>query len=116
MKILFSTAVFFFLSLFLFAQNKANVKFGKISSEDFAKKVYSVDSNASAIVIADIGSSEIVGNSKGWFSLEFKRYRRVHILNKNGYDEANVEILLYTNGDGEEKLDDVKAVTYNLEN
>jgi transglutaminase-like putative cysteine protease len=116
MKILLSTSITFFLSLFLLAQNKVNVKFGKVSPEDFSKKVYSVDSNASAVVIADIGSSEIVGNSKGWFSLEFKRYRRVHILNKNGYDEANVEIRLYSDGDREEELNSVKAVTYNLEN
>jgi transglutaminase-like putative cysteine protease len=116
MKILLSTTVCSFLSLSLFAQNKAGVKFGKVSPDDFAKKVYSIDSNASAIVIADIGSSEIIGNSKGWFALEFKRYRRVHILNKNGYDEANVEVQLYSNGDREEDLSSVKAVTYNLEN
>jgi transglutaminase-like putative cysteine protease len=111
---LFVSILFFPFSIF--AQNKASVKFGRISPDDFAKKVYNIDSNASAIVIADIGSSEIIGNTKGWFSLEFKRYRRVHILNKNGYDEANVEVKLYSNGDREEELNSVKAVTYNLEN
>jgi hypothetical protein len=111
---LFVSILFFPFSIF--AQNKASVKFGRISPDDFAKKVYSIDSNASAIVIADIGSSEIIGNTKGWFSIEFKRYRRVHILNKNGYDEANVEVKLYSNGDREEELNSVKAVTYNLEN
>jgi transglutaminase-like putative cysteine protease len=116
MKILLSTVISCFLSVLLFSQNKSGVKFGKVSPDDFAKKVYSIDSNASAVVIADIGSSEIVGNSKGWFSLEFKHYRRVHILNKNGYDEANVEVPLYSNGDREEELNSVKAVTYNLEN
>ncbi|HEV8284220.1 MAG TPA: DUF3857 domain-containing protein [Chitinophagaceae bacterium] len=104
------------ISTTIFSQNKVSVKFGKVSPEDFSNKIYSIDSNASAVVIAEVGSSEIVGNSKGWFSLEFKHYRRVHILNKNGYEEANVEILLYTNGSAEENLDNVKAVTYNLEN
>lgn len=116
MKILLSTIVLSLCNACLFAQNKAVVKFGKVSPDDFAKKVYSIDSNANAVVIADIGSSEIVGNTKGWFSLEFKRYRRVHILNKNGYDEANVEVQLYSNGDREEELQGIKAVTYNLEN
>jgi hypothetical protein len=115
MKVFLPSIVFSLFNVFLFAQNKANVKFGKVSPEDFAKKVYSVDSNANAVVIADIGSSEIVGNTKGWFSLQFKRYRRVHILNKNGYDEANVEIQLYSNGDREEELSSIKALTYNLE-
>jgi len=99
-----------------FSQDKQPVKFGKVSPDDFKQKVYSIDSNANAVIIADVGSSEIVGNSKGWFSLEFKHYRRVHILNKNGYPEADVVIDLYTEGDREEVLNNVKAVTYNLEN
>jgi hypothetical protein len=113
--------LFSFISAICFIYNNSiaqnsNIKFGKITEKDFASKVYSIDSNANDVVIADIGSSEIVGNSKGWFSLEFKRFKRVHILNKNGYEEANVEIPLYTNGNSEEKLDNIKAVTYNLEN
>jgi transglutaminase-like putative cysteine protease len=115
-KILFLIAFIFFISPESFSQDKAGVKFGKISPQDFEKKVYSVDSNANAVVIADIGSSQIVGNSKGWFSFEYKRYRRVRILNKNGYDEANVEIPLFTSGTAEEQLDNIKAVTYNFEN
>lgn len=106
-------AALFYLSGF--AQQTPKIKFGNVTAGDFKTKVYSIDSNASAVVIADIGSTEIVGNSKGGFSLEFKNFRRAHILNKNGYDIGNVSIGLYTQGDGEEELDNLKAVTYNLE-
>lgn len=98
------------------AQEKSKVKFGKVSPEDFAETSYSIDTSASAVVIADIGSTEIKGNTKGNFSLEFKRFRRARIMNKNGYDIANVEIGLYTDGKAEEDLRSLKAVTYNLEN
>lgn len=98
------------------AQEKSKIKFGKITPEDFKQTVYSLDSSANAVVIADIGSTEIVGNNKGSFSLEFKKFRRAHILNKNGYDIANIEIGIYTNGSAEEELVSLKAVTYNLEN
>ncbi|MET0393907.1 MAG: transglutaminase domain-containing protein [Chitinophagaceae bacterium] len=98
------------------AQDKSNAKFGKLTPADFATNVYSIDSSANAVIIADIGSTKMVGNTKGTFSLEFKNYRRAHILSKNGYDIANVEIYLYTNGNAEEELDNLKAVTYNLEN
>ncbi|MBC7535364.1 MAG: DUF3857 domain-containing protein [Ferruginibacter sp.] len=98
------------------AQEKSKIKFGKITADDFKQKFYSIDSNANAIVIADIGSTEIVGNDKGSFSLEFTKFRRVHIINKNGYDVANVVISLYTGNDGEEELKSLKAVTYTLEN
>ncbi|MES1198120.1 MAG: DUF3857 domain-containing protein, partial [Chitinophagaceae bacterium] len=101
------------------AQDRSTAKFGNISEKDFASKVYNIDSNANAVIIADIGYSNIEGNSKGWFSLIHKHYKRIHILNKNGYDAANVSIQLYTSGTssgGEELLDRLKAVTYNLEN
>ncbi len=110
----FVTAVLL-LSLCTYAQDKSPHKYGKVSPEDFKTTVYSIDSSANAVVIAHIGSTELVGNSKGWFSLEFKVYKRMHILNKNGYDIANVNIQLYTNGQSEEKLDKLKATTYNLE-
>jgi len=110
------TLVFSISLLCSFGQEKAPVKFGNVSEKDFATKVYPLDSNATAMVIADIGTSTIEGNNKGWFSLHFKHYKRVHILNKNGFDIANVSISLYSDGTDEESLDKLKAVTYNLEN
>ncbi len=98
------------------AQDKNTARFGDVTEKDFAHKVYGIDSNANAVVIADIGTSDIQGNSKGWFSLQYKHYKRVHILNKNGYDIADVSINLYSDGDDIEQLDKLKAVTYNLEN
>ncbi len=115
----FPLFLFSFLLLFTLkatSQNKISTKFGNVSDKDFANKVYSLDSNASAVILADVGSTVIEGNSKGWFSLTYKQYRKAHILNKNGYDIANVSIYLYADGDAEEVLDKLKAVTYNLEN
>jgi hypothetical protein len=97
------------------AQEKSNAKFGKITPDDFKPTAYAIDSTANAVVLADIGSTEITGNSKGWFSLHYKHYKRVHILNKNGYDIADVSIRLYSNGSEEENLESLKAVTYNME-
>lgn len=91
-------------------------KFGNIKAEHLQKKIYSIDSNANSVVLSDIGESEIEGNNKGWFSISFTRHRVVHILNKNGYDEANVTFRLYSKNGVEEKVENVKAVTYNLEN
>jgi len=115
-KLLFSILCLSLLWETGITQDKSNAKFGKVAPEDFAPKAYAVDSNANAVVIADVGSSKIVGNNKGWFSIEFKRYCRAHILNKNGFDIATEEIELYSVGQSEEKLSDLKAVTYNLEN
>jgi hypothetical protein len=103
------------LSFSLSAQEKARIKFGKVTSDDF-KTNYVVDTSSGAVIIGDIGSTDFVGNSKGSFSIEFKRYCRIHILNKNAYDLLQVEIPIYTQGEKEEEISLLKAVTYNLEN
>ncbi|HUR66525.1 MAG TPA: DUF3857 domain-containing protein [Chitinophagaceae bacterium] len=108
--------LFSFAGIIGSAQDYSKVKFGDVSAKDFSNTVYRIDSSASAVILCDIGSSKIEGNSKGWFSLVYKRHRRVHILNKNGYDLSNVTIPVYSKDDDEEKLDKVRAVTYNLEN
>lgn len=97
------------------AQKAPNVKFGKIAAADLEKKVYSIDSSARAVVLYESGSTEVEGNSKGWFSLIYHEYKRIHILKKSAYDEADIEIPLYTSGNAEEELESLKAVTYNLE-
>ncbi len=97
------------------AQDKVPVKFGSVKAEDF-KKVYSIDSSAGAVIIADVGNTRIIGNTKGWFSWEFVHFKRIHILNKSAFDVSNVTIPLYSNGDDEEELVKLKAYTYNLEN
>lgn len=97
------------------AQDKVPVKFGSVKAEDF-KKVYSIDSSAGAVIIADVGDTRIVGNTKGWFSWEFVHFKRIHILNKSAFDVSNITIPLYSNGEDEEELVKLKAYTYNLEN
>lgn len=100
---------------YLFAQDKVNIKFGKITPADFDLSKNKFDTGASAVVIADIGSSGFDGNNDGWFSLNYKRHTRIKIINKNGMDAANVRIPLYFSGQAEEKLQNVKAITYTLE-
>ena len=104
------------LPFFVASAQDPKIKYGKINPQDLQTKVYSLDSSAAAIMISDMGETEIVGNNKGGFSLLFKRHARIHVLNKNGYDEANVEIPLYTTGTATESLENLKGVTYNLEN
>lgn len=99
-----------------FAQDKPPVKFGKVSKEDFLLNGYKPDSSASAVIIADIGVSSFQGNDKGWFSLIFKRQTRIKILKQTGFEAANITIPLYFDGKAEERLQNLKAITYNLEN
>lgn len=114
MRIRFTT-LFVLSAVFALAQESPYLKFGKVTPEALQTKIYPIDSSAYAVVLSDIGDATIDGNSKGWFSVTTTRHRVIHILNKAAYGFADVEVLLYTNGSDEEKLEDVKAVTYNLE-
>jgi len=117
MKILCLVLVATVFSFALFSQNRTNVKFGDISASDFnLPRTDIIDSNANAVIISDVGSSSFVGNKKGWFTLVFKRHTRIKILNEKAFNLATVHIHLYFKDDDEEKLMDLKAFTYNLEN
>ncbi|MBZ4188996.1 DUF3857 domain-containing protein [Niabella beijingensis] len=97
------------------AQDNKTLKFGKVTAADFTPKSPVIDSNTNALVLSDVGTSRIEGNNKGWFSLIHKRTTRIKILNKKGFDAGNVIVGLYNSQDGEEKLTDIKGITYNLE-
>ncbi len=116
MRNLLLSMLFFWGVSSAFSQDNLNIKFGKITPADFEVSSPLIDSNTNAVVLADIGSSEFEGNSKEWFSLVFKKHKRIKILNNKGFDAAEIAIFLYSNGSETEKLENISANTYNLEN
>ena len=98
------------------AQDKMPVKFGKVTPQDFSVTAGSLDSAADAVVVADYGVSDFVGNPSGWFTLEFQHSKRIRILKKNGFEAANITIPLYASGNNVEKVVGLRASTYTLEN
>jgi Domain of Unknown Function with PDB structure (DUF3858)/Domain of Unknown Function with PDB structure (DUF3857)/Transglutaminase-like superfamily len=121
-KLLLKTILLSIFTLFIrdetaFSQNKPPVTFGKVSLPDFdLPESNVVDSNSSAVIIASVGSIGFIGNKRNWFSYVYKKNIRIKILNKKGYDLATVKIYLYGQGDNEDKLDDFRASTYNIDN
>jgi hypothetical protein len=84
--------------------------------EDMKMTVYSKDSSASAVVLADYGESTLSYNETNGFQLFFERIRRIKVLTKDGLKWADFSIPLYHDGSSDEKVSNLKAVTYNLEN
>lgn len=114
-----STTILFLLLFFcssLHAQrNKSKFRFGDVKPEDFAPTHYAVDSSADAVFLYDIGSAGYEGNSKGFFDVVCKRHTRIRLLHKNAFDLATFSIDLYSKYSKEERLVDLDAATYNLE-
>lgn len=108
-------------SVYVFAQENGKEiktsKFGKINPIEFDIKPTGVDSAAAGIAIFDIG--------RGWFEISpktkdfvfvYERHCRYKVINKNGYDLADLEIQLYNNNGYESTLSSLEACTYNMEN
>jgi hypothetical protein len=99
-----------------FSQKLAQDIFSNVTEADLNNRAYTIDATAPAVVLADVGKTEIINNGKNWFGFEFNRHKRIHILNSSAYNLANVEIHLYADGENSERLLSIKATTYNLEN
>ncbi|MFN8319247.1 MAG: hypothetical protein U0V54_07465 [Saprospiraceae bacterium] len=98
------------------SQSLLQVDFGKVSAKDFATNVYPIDSTAGAVVLFDKGHIDFVSDNKGDFDVRLKRHCRIHILKNSGFEAATVEIPLYHRGRLEERINQIEAVTYRLEN
>lgn len=110
----FLTLTLLFIMNQSYAQEKMPVKFGQVTPKDLAVKKYEIDTSAHAVIIAESGYTSFEANNKMGFTLNFKCYRRVHILDKKAFDLADFNFLLYKKGETEESLEDIRAVTYNL--
>ncbi len=110
--------VLFFISTKTMGQQKEGIKFGKVTAADFKITSPVVDTNANAVIISDIGSTEFVGNNSGDFTLVFKQYKRIWLRNRNAFDAATIHVPIYLGitYDSQEKFEDFEAATYNLEN
>lgn len=113
---------FLFAALMLPFYVQANVvqpkfKYGDVTAKDFEPTVYKVDSSADAVYLYDVGNSYYEGNTSGDFNVIYNRHARMRLLKKNSFsDAATVEIRLYKDGSFEERLQDLDAATYNIEN
>jgi Domain of Unknown Function with PDB structure (DUF3857) len=99
------------------AQDKRVRELSPVNAADFAPISSPITDSSGAIILADIGQVQFVGNDHGGFSYVFQHHRRVKIQNKKSFNDlATVHIELYSPKDDPEKLDKVSASTYNLEN
>ncbi|WP_299117898.1 DUF3857 domain-containing protein [uncultured Winogradskyella sp.] len=85
----------------------------KITRSDLEISVYDKDSTANAFVMHEKGISFVENKS---FKLVTIIRRKVKILNKNGFNKANIEIPIFGNKNGSEGVGNIKGSTYNIEN
>ena len=117
-KITVASIFLLLINLSVSAQEKVPVTFGKVLPADFnlpQNKI--IDSNTNAVIIADVGIINFVGNKENnWISYVYKKTTRIKIINSKAFDLTTVHILLRGNGKSGDKVENLEASTFNLEN
>ena len=93
---------------------KAPFKFGEIPLDEMTMTIYDKDSSAAAVILMDYGQAFITVNTTEAV-MNFERHTRIKILNNEGLVWANASILLFHSGSAEEKVNGLKASSFNLE-
>lgn len=115
-RTIFLLIVVLILPVILFAEKrpKNNMKFGKISKEEFAITSTSLDTTADAIILGDFHYYSM-DSYAGSLKTIIKIHRRVLILNpEDAKDLETISISLYDGHNADEKLGRFKASTFNL--
>ena len=95
---------------------KYNPKFDAVSDDEVKMTTYAPDTSASALVIYNGLRTSIYLTPQGEFEVE-KTYRiRLKILKESAKKLADFQLLYRTDGSMSEKINDLKVITYNLEN
>ncbi len=108
------------LTLLLFAyanviaQDKLDIKWGKVAPADFDLSAKKIDTSNYAVIMAAVGDLEFEGNKNGGFSTKLQVRKRIKILNKKAEDLATVVLYTVTSQNGEVQVSDIKGATYNL--
>jgi hypothetical protein len=101
-----------FSSPALAQEKKLRAKYGNITDEEIAMKSYPADPGAPALVLFDRGEFSCRYNQQKGFIFDFERHVRIKIFNKEAYHLADIAIFHFA----DEKIIDMKASSYNLEN
>lgn len=103
----------FISSLKHYAQNQFNSSDMSVTRTDLEINTYAEDSTANALVLYEYGKSYI---DKTTYNLKTEVTKKLKIINREGFDKATQTVYLYNNDSKKEKISNISATTYNLEN
>lgn len=108
---------FALLALLLFTCTvfSQNYKFGKVSKKELAETQNNMYPDAIATVLYREHKSYYEYRQGEGFTLYTKVYERIKIYSNEGFEWANQSFKTYNYGSNREKIENLKATTYNLE-
>jgi hypothetical protein len=110
MRNIFITVILF-LNTLVFSQKH---ELGKVTIEELKERVCPMDTSAVAAVLFSVGKTSFDYSYDDGFQIITEISTKIKIYKKEGYEFANHSESIYVGGNGEEKIDVSKAITYNL--
>ena len=89
-----------------------SLEFGEVSKEELLEEEYSNDPSANAVVLYKKQNTYFNANAS--VQLITEMHKRIKIYNKEGFENATVELNLFKSGSTNESVSRIKAYTYNL--
>ncbi len=106
--------LFLFINIsFIYAQD---FRYGKVSEEELSQKQHPLDPEADAAILYRDESTRFEYNQDTGFFILTEVFERVKIYNSEGYYRATKQVVLYQGNQGEEEVNSIRGVTYNLRN
>lgn len=87
----------------------------EVTINDLSETECGLDSTANAAILYDMGTIFFKHHNQG-IGYVFAKTRRVKVYNKQGFEQADINILLSIGNSDSEKLLEFKATTYTLKN
>ncbi|MBL7872748.1 MAG: hypothetical protein JNM78_14115 [Cyclobacteriaceae bacterium] len=114
MKLRFLIFMLVCSSSYVYAQYVNGFPYGKITYEEFTKRLINQDTSASAIILNEFGEAYIDDDGENNLLLEY--HVKIKIVSKQGLDKANFEIPLRKSERSKETIRSIEGITYNLVN
>ncbi|TMU50933.1 transglutaminase domain-containing protein [Flagellimonas algicola] len=90
------------------------VKFGKVSEQEVAETQHHLEPDADAAILYKKERVFYNYNAEQGWSLTKEAHYRIKIYNKEGFSWATLQIPLYASQGDEEKIANVKGITFNM--
>ena len=92
----------------LLAQDK--IKWGEVARADLEMKTFPPDTNATAVILSDIG--EVSFDNR--FEMIFKRHRRIKLLSRAAFEKWGDVVITYYARENGQRVTDLDGQTFNL--
>ena len=108
--------VLFILSTGYLNAQRDPMRFGRINQEDLEMTRFEADTSAKAVILGDYGVVEIRYHASDGFQYHFTRHQRIKILHRDAFDLGDFNISLHSSRGQSERLSNLKANVFNMEN